>query len=372
MSDAIRFVLRRHGFRAGRYALAYQSCDDSTAQTGLFDVDKCAANAKAYAQDRTVIGVIGPYNSGCAYSQLPILNRAALAMVSPTNSDVGLTRPAFGLPRGATASLYPTGERSYARLIPPDDVQGAAAAVFALRLGAGRVYVLHDPMLGQSFSFYFRRAAIRLGEHVAGDEAWNPKRLDAAALVRRVARANADAVYTCGLVDSGVGTVLAAVRRAIGPATPVLGCSGLLPSALLFQQAGTAARGTYVTLEGLAAVSLGPAGRAFLHDFAATQAGKPIHDSAVYAAEATEILLQAIARSDGTRASVARELLRSRVRNGLLGNFAVDAVGDAVPARTTVVQIERRSASNAIQSYDGARVVAVIAPPRRLLGPSGS
>jgi DNA-binding SARP family transcriptional activator len=34
MTDAIGFVLREHGFRAGRYTVGYQSCDDSTAQTG--------------------------------------------------------------------------------------------------------------------------------------------------------------------------------------------------------------------------------------------------------------------------------------------------------------------------------------------------
>jgi branched-chain amino acid transport system substrate-binding protein len=368
MSEAIRFVLRRHDFRAGSYPLAYQSCDDSTAQTGLFDVDKCAANAKAYAENPSVIGVIGPFNSGCAYAQVPITNQAGLPMVSPTNSDVGLTRPAFGMPRGATSSLYPTGKRTFARLIPADDAQGVAAAVLAHRLGAGRVYVLHDTTIGPAFAFYFRRAALRLGEEVVGYEEWDPKRPAAAALATKVARAHVDAVYLCGLSDVGAGTVLAAVRRAIGPETPVIGCSGLLPSALLFEQAGRAARGTYVTLEGLAGQSLGAVGRAFLHDFAATQAGKPIADAAVYAAQATEVFVDAIARSDGTRESVAREVLATRVRNGMLGSFAVDEHGDARPPRTTVVQLQRSGGSNAIQSYDGARVVAVITPPQRLFG----
>src|SRR5215208_2790386 len=31
MSKAIAFVLEQHDWRAGRYTLAYQSCDDSTA-----------------------------------------------------------------------------------------------------------------------------------------------------------------------------------------------------------------------------------------------------------------------------------------------------------------------------------------------------
>ena len=49
MSEAIAYVLRQRGFRAGRLRIGYQSCDDSTAQAGIFDEAKCAANAKLYA-----------------------------------------------------------------------------------------------------------------------------------------------------------------------------------------------------------------------------------------------------------------------------------------------------------------------------------
>ena len=50
MAQAITFALRERGFRAGRFRVAYQSCDDSVARTGLFDEAKCAANARAYAR----------------------------------------------------------------------------------------------------------------------------------------------------------------------------------------------------------------------------------------------------------------------------------------------------------------------------------
>jgi hypothetical protein len=53
MAQAIAFVFREGGFRAGRFRVAYQSCDDSVGRTGLFDEAKCAANARAYAATRT-------------------------------------------------------------------------------------------------------------------------------------------------------------------------------------------------------------------------------------------------------------------------------------------------------------------------------
>jgi lysyl-tRNA synthetase class 2 len=43
MARAIQFVLQRHHFRAGRYSVAYQSCDDSTAQAGNWDFGACLA-----------------------------------------------------------------------------------------------------------------------------------------------------------------------------------------------------------------------------------------------------------------------------------------------------------------------------------------
>ena len=87
MADAIRFVLRRNGYRAGKYTIGYQSCDDSTAQFGGADYFKCASNAKAYSQAADLTALIGPYNSYCTQVELPILNRASagpLMMVGAT------------------------------------------------------------------------------------------------------------------------------------------------------------------------------------------------------------------------------------------------------------------------------------------------
>ncbi len=52
---------------------------------------------------------------------------------------------------------------------------------------------------------------------------------------------------------------------------------------------------------------------------------------AVYQAQAAQIMLGAIARSDGTRASVVREMFRTRVNNGIMGTFRFDRNGDIVP-----------------------------------------
>jgi DNA-binding SARP family transcriptional activator/ABC-type branched-subunit amino acid transport system substrate-binding protein/DNA-binding beta-propeller fold protein YncE len=365
MSDAILYVLRRHRFRAGRYAVAYQSCDDSTAQTGIFDMAKCAANAKAYVANADVIGVLGPFNSGCAYAQIPVANRAGLAIVSPTNSDPGLTRALPGAPRGALEHLYPTGRRTYVRLLSPDDVQAAAGALLLRRLGSRRLFVVHDGGYGGGFAASFTTAAARLGLRVVGNAEWDPRRFEAGSLATRLAASGADGAYVCGLLDTNVATVLREVRKAL-PAAPVAGCDGLLPVSLLFEQTGPSARGVRVTVNGLIAERLPPAGRNFVRAFGATQPSGHVDVSAVYAAQATEVLLGAIARSDGTRTSVAKQVLATRIGRGLLGTVAFDANGDPASTPITVLRVEHGRGTNAVASYEGARFEAVITPPNRL------
>ena len=77
MQKAVQFVLStQYGFRAGKFKVGYQGCDDATAQTAGWDTAKCSANARAYAAEKSLVGVMGTFNSGCAKLELPILNRA--------------------------------------------------------------------------------------------------------------------------------------------------------------------------------------------------------------------------------------------------------------------------------------------------------
>ena len=367
MADAIAFVLRERGFRAGRYTVGYQSCDDSTAQTGIFDLAKCTANAKAFAATPAVVGVIGPYNSDCAVEEIPVANTARagpLAMISPTSSLAGLTRPGPFAPKAALRALYPTGERNYTRLFPTDADQGAADAVLAQGLGARRAFVVSDHGYGEPMAYYFRKAAARIGLRIVGVARWDPHAAGYAGLARRVEHAGPDVVFLSGLLDSNGGAVLRAVRKQVGRRVDVVATDGFLPIADLFRLAGPAARGVHISLPGLLPIVLGPEGRNWVHDFAATQPGIPVHRHSVYAAAAAVTLLDAIARSDGTRADVTRMLLDSHATRSLIGRFRFDARGDIVPSPITIVRAIHGGGDDAVESVDGATIERIIRPLR--------
>jgi branched-chain amino acid transport system substrate-binding protein len=94
ISRAMIWALQQKGWKAGHWKIGYQSCDDSTAQSGGWDSAKCATNARLYASNTSVMAVVGTFNSGCAEIEVPILNRShpgPVAMVCPANTYPGLT-----------------------------------------------------------------------------------------------------------------------------------------------------------------------------------------------------------------------------------------------------------------------------------------
>jgi branched-chain amino acid transport system substrate-binding protein len=131
MADAIEFQLSQRDWKIGDLNIGYQSCDDSTAQAGSWDSAKCSSNARAYAANDDMLGLIGTFNSGCAKLVIPVLNRSGLAMVSPSNTYPGLTEGGPGTEAGEPDNYYPTGERNYARVVWNDQYQGAANALYA-------------------------------------------------------------------------------------------------------------------------------------------------------------------------------------------------------------------------------------------------
>jgi branched-chain amino acid transport system substrate-binding protein len=342
------------------------------ARTGLFDEARCAANARMYAADSDVVGVIGPLNSPCAVAGLPILNRAPggpLAIVSPLNSYLGLTRVGPGAPRGELASLYPTGTRNYLRVFPTDDIQAAALAVFAHSLGRTRVALVDDgdPGYGGALASAFERAARKLGLDIVLRAHWDPQAQSYRPLAEQVARARGDVVVLSGLLDNNGAGVVRDFRARLGRNVPLLATDGFTPVPLLIHQAGSAAQGVYISLSGLTIQKLGAGGRRFARAFSATQPGIELEPSAIYAAQAAEVMLDAIAHSNGTRTSVVEQLFATKIRNGLVGAVAFDTAGDITEAPITILRAELSKGPPPSGGFEDAVVQTMIRPRTSLV-----
>jgi branched-chain amino acid transport system substrate-binding protein len=342
MTQAIAYELQQHGWKAGNYSLAYQSCDDSTAQAGKWDSGKEAANASAYAQDPDTIGVIGTFNSGAAEILIPVLNRAPngpIAIVSPANTYVGLTHIGPGTSAGEPGKYYPTGKRNYIRIVAADDFQGAADALLTKQLGKKSVYILNDKeAYGFGVAGDYRRAAQKLGIKISGFTSWDGKASSYEALAVKIKASGAQSVFLGGLVCENGGKLIKDLVAGV-PGVQLMAPDGFTPISADVQGGGSAAENMTVSVAGLPNAQLKGAGKAFIAAFT-----KVIHKApdpyAVYAAQSAQVMLQAIATSDGTRASVTKNLFKTKVTNGILGSFSINANGDTSSNPITIYKIK--------------------------------
>jgi branched-chain amino acid transport system substrate-binding protein len=200
ISRAELWALAQAGYKAGSLKIGFQSCDDSTAQTGGWDSAKCATNGRLYAANKSVIGVVGTFNSGCAKIIVPILNRAnpgPMAMISPANTNPGLTKK---WEPGEPQKYYPTGVRNYARVVATDDFQGPADAMWSQSLGYKKVYVLNDKQTyGFGVASAYRNAAKKLGLQVVGFKGWDAKQSSYEALANAIMASGAQVVFLGGI-----------------------------------------------------------------------------------------------------------------------------------------------------------------------------
>jgi branched-chain amino acid transport system substrate-binding protein len=340
MADAIEFTLAQRDWKVGDLNVGYQSCDDSTAQAGSWDSAKCSSNARAYAGNDAVLGIVGTFNSGCAKLVIPIANRASLAMVSPANTNPGLTKSGPGADPGAPDIYYPTGTRNYARVVWSDTHQGAANAQYTKELGLKNVFILNDKQTyGLGIANLYRRYLGKLNIKIAGFQAWDENASSYESLASNIKASGADGVFLGGIICLNGGKLIKDLRATLGADFPILGPDGFTPISATIDGAGAAANGMYISTPGLPEEELTGAGKQFVADFKAETGKSTVDPYTSYAAQAAVVLLEAIERSDGTRASVAEELFNTDIKGGILGDFSIDENGDTTLGTVTFFQV---------------------------------
>ncbi len=143
------------------------------------------------------------------------------ADVSPANTYIGLThKPALA---GEPQKYYPTGKRTYARVVAADDFQGAADALQLKALKAKSIYILNDK---EAYGFGIASAVqnvikgSKLGLKVAGFQAWDPKASSYQDIATKIKASGADAVFLGGLECENGGKLIKDLRAGLGGRVP--------------------------------------------------------------------------------------------------------------------------------------------------------
>ena len=339
MADAIEYMLEQQDWKAGDTVLGYQSCDDSTAQAGSWDSAKCSSNGRAYANNASVIGIIGTFNSGCAKLVIPIANRESLAMVSPANTYPGLTEGGPGTEAGEPDNYYPSGTRNYARVVWNDQFQGAANAQYAKELGLKKIFVLNDgETYGLGIAQLFEDYAGSLDIQIVANQKWDKKASSYESLASKISSSGADAVFLGGIVCNNGGKLIKDIKAG-APNVQLLGPDGWTPISATIEGAGAAANDMYITQPGVPVDQLTGAGKEFVDGFT-EQFGKAPNPYTAYAAQAAQVLLAAIEKGGTDRAAVSSALFETDVTDGIIGSFQIDENGDTTLGLVSVYQVK--------------------------------
>jgi branched-chain amino acid transport system substrate-binding protein len=277
--------------------------------------------------------------------------------MSPANTYPCLT---VNLPGGCDASepakYYPQGTRNYARVAPADDYQGAFVAQFMQKEGIKSVYILNDKeAYGLGVATTTRKAAESLGIKVAGFDSWDPKASSYEALMGKIKNSGADAVFLGGLIDENGAQVIKDKVAVLGPndgAVKLLAPDGFTTQATI-DESGPASKGMYMSVAGVPIDSFTGTASEYIDSLLETELkGKTIDPYAIYGAQAAQIVLDAIADSDGSRSDVIAKMFATEVTDGLLGSFNFNENGDPTNASGAVVGFTMYVATDKLETED--------------------
>jgi branched-chain amino acid transport system substrate-binding protein len=339
MNNAIKLYLSDIGNKVGNYTIQFEAFDDSTAAKGAWDEATCAANARKYVEDETIIGVIGTFNSGCAKIEVPIANEASLAYISPANTLTGLTHEGPGIEPGEPDKYYPTGTRNYARVVTSDDVQGQIDATYMKdKLGVTKVFILDDKdAYGKGVADAFEQAAKDIGLEVAGHEGWDANAQNYKALMTSVKSSGADGIFIGGISCFNGGQLVKDKVAVVGDneAVPTVVSDGFVQVSLFDEAGAENVEGMYGSAPTLNPDDLPGAGKEF-NAKVEEQFGAPEVYTA-YAVAALQMMLAALEASDGTREGVTAALAGATA-DTVVGPITFDENGDPVDKFESIFQ----------------------------------
>ena len=291
--NGAKLALADAGGEAGGVDVEAVYMDDTAGEGDLarWDPVVVADNARRAAQDSTAIAYIGELESGATRTSLPITNQAVMLQVSAASTAVDLTQTSSASD-DVPELVQPTGERTFGRVIPDDEKQAGAGAVWAQELDFRRAVVLRDrsdfgEVVGDEFTEEAEALGITIGP--TGELVYLAE--------------DAEPEFKAG-VDEGTSMATDALfgSEKVGLVTSSAQAPEQLPV---------------------------PAGQDFIKAYQ-DEFGEPPGRYAAYGYEAMAVVLDSIERADDPRdrSAVKDAFFATTNRESVLGTYSIDDVGD--------------------------------------------
>jgi branched-chain amino acid transport system substrate-binding protein len=327
-----RLALADAGSKVGKFTIKYVSLDDSTAQNpGTADEGKTAQNARQAVRDKSTIFYLGEFNSGGTKVSLPILNKANIPQISPSNTYIGLTTNEPGSEPGEPQKYYPTGKRTYARIVPRDKIQGAALVTTMKDDGCKTVTLWNDKSTyGAGLARNVKLSAQQAGLTIENEQGTDKNAPNYRSIASKI---KSDCFLFAGVTGENGVQVYKDVASA-APNAKLYGPDGVAEEAFTNPAKGgipanVGAR-TKLTVATLGVKDL-PAAAPILDKYKAKYNTQTVDPYGIYGYETMSLALDVLKRAGdqaNNRDAVIKALFATKDRQSILGTYSIDANGD--------------------------------------------
>ena len=327
-----KLALEEVGSKVGDFTIKYVSLDDSTAQNpGTADEGKTAQNARQAIRDKSTIFYLGEFNSGGTKVSLPILNKAGIPQISPSNTYIGLTTDEPGSEPGEPEKYYPTGNKTYARVVPRDKIQGAALVTVMKEDGCKTVTLWNDKSTyGAGLARNIEQSAETADLTIENEEGTDKNSPNYRSIASKI---KSDCFVWAGVTGENGVQVYKDVASA-APDAKLYGPDGVTEEAFSNPKKGgvpaSVGARTKTTVATLGAEDL-PGSAPILEKYKAKFNTQTVDPYAIYGYETMALALDAIKRAGAKgndRAEVVKALLATTDRESVLGTYSIDPNGD--------------------------------------------
>ena len=335
MVNGMKLALKQAGNKAGKFTVNFQSLDDSTAAAGKWDPGQTAADARKAATDPKAVYYIGEFNSGASEVSIPILNQGGVPQVSPANTYVGLTTaiPGASVP-GEPQKYYPTGKRTYMRIVPRDTIQAASDLEAMKQAGCTKVAVANDKeAYGSGLAALLELEKNLYGVTILSNTGVDPTAPNFRSYAATIKGQGADCFFFAGIVSNGAVQITKDVNAAL-PKAKIFGGDGVCTGSYTGAKQG----GVPANIDPLIQCTVAtqkltayPGGVAFLKSYKAAYGTSSPDPYAIYGYEVMKLGLDTIkglGAQGSSKSAVLSALFATKARSSVLGTYGFDKNGD--------------------------------------------
>lgn len=301
------------------------------------------AAATKLAADKTIVAAIGSNCGSAARAGVPILWKAGITTISPSNTLPSVTDPNRG----------PAYE-GYLRTAHNDKLQGAVAADFAYKeLKLTKAATIHDGSpYAEQLQAVFANQFKKLGGTITAQEAISPTDTDMRPVLTKIATSKPDFIYLPIFIAAG-GHVVRQAKEVSGlEKTVLMGADGIF-SPDFYKAAGEPAIGMYHSSPDFSAFAGGY--KEFLAKHQKKYGEKPLAPFHAHAYDAAMVVFNSIEKvakkaPDGTlyigRMALRDALLATKDHKGLTGNITCDKYGDCADPKIGIYKTTAENVKN--------------------------